>query len=130
MPQVSLEQRTRLFHMPSSLFSRYIECGNQSSLESSITPRYFILKTTFNFQTMMMGWLPYFSLFLMNIGITADFSLEMLSLFCVLQSLAFSSGLLNVLRTSECCLPDIMSMVSSAKMTIRRLGMLDSRFIK
>ena len=47
MPHVALEQRISLLRMRSNLLSRCWEWGNQSSLESSVTPRYLIFETTF-----------------------------------------------------------------------------------
>ena len=77
IPHVALEHRTRLFRMCSSLFSRYCVWGNQSNLQSSIIPRYFIFEMMFSPHSAILGWLLYNSLFLINIGINAGiFSLD------------------------------------------------------
>ena len=80
IPHVAFEHRTRLFRMCSNLFSRYCVWGNQSNLQSSIIPRYFILETTFSPHSAILVWLLYNYLFLINIGINADLSLEISSL--------------------------------------------------
>jgi len=86
MPHVALEQRTRLLRILSDLFSRYCVWGYQSNLQSSIIPRYLIFETTFIPNATIVGWHLYTSLFLMNIGISANLSLEISNLCPLHQS--------------------------------------------
>ena len=58
-PHVALEHRTKSFRMCSSLFSRYCVWGNQSNLQSSKIPRYFIFEMTFSPHSAILEWLLY-----------------------------------------------------------------------
>ena len=83
--------------------------GNQSTLQSSIIPRYFIFETTFNPHKDISGWLLYASLFLINIGINADLCLEISSLCFLHQSSVVWSVFTTVVRTTECLGPESLS---------------------
>jgi hypothetical protein len=80
IPHVALEQQMRLLRMCCSLLSRCCVWGYQSKLQSSMITRYFIFETTLSPHVVIVGLLLYISLFLMNIGSSADFSLEISSL--------------------------------------------------
>jgi hypothetical protein len=83
---VAFEQRTRLLRVRSNLLSRYCVWGYQSNMQSKINPRYLIFETIFIPNATVVGWRLYSSLFLVNIGIRADLSLEISSL-CSLHHL-------------------------------------------
>ena len=99
MPHVALEQRTRLL-LRSNLFSRYM-WGYQSNLQSSIIPRYLTFETAFIPHATIVGWRLYNSLFLMNIGISADLSLEISKLYSLHESSIVRSVLCSVARIAE-----------------------------
>ena len=127
---MALEQRTRLLRICSSLFSKYWVWGNQSILQSSIIPKYLIFVTTLSPHEVISGRFLYMSLFLINIGIIEVLSLEISSLCLLQQSSTMRSVFTTVVRTAEWeGLCDISNM-SSAKVTISRLGVLDKTTIR
>jgi hypothetical protein len=104
--------------------------GNQSNLQSSIIPRYLIFETTFSSHKVILGWLLYVSLFLINIGINAALSLEISNLCFLHQSSMVRSVVSTVVSTAEWEEPWIISRMSSANVKISRFGALDSSTIK
>ena len=130
MPLVALEQRTRLLRISSNLFSRYCVCGNQSSLQSSIIPRYLIFETTFIPHATIVGCRLYSPLFRVNIGISADFSLEIYNLWSLHHSSIVWSVLCSVVRMAEGEGPCIINIMSSAKTTILTFGAFERSAIR
>ena len=76
-----------------------------------------------------MGWRLNSSLFLANIGIRADLSLEICSLCSLHQSPMVCSVVCGVLKMSGWEGPCIMTILSSAKTAIFRFGALKSSAI-
>jgi len=100
--------------------------GYQSNLLSNITPRYIIFETVFIRHATIMGWRLNSSLFLVNIAIRADLSLEICSLCSLHQSSMVWSVVCSVLKMAGREGPCIMTIMSSAKITIFRFGALKS----
>jgi hypothetical protein len=104
--------------------------GYQSNLQSSMIPRYFIFETTFSRPVVIVEMLLYISLFLMNVGSSADFSLELLCICSLHRSSMVRSVLCTVVRIAGWEGPCIISNMSSAKVTVFMFGVLDIRTIR
>jgi len=123
---VAFEQRTSLLRMRNNLSSRCCEWGYQSSLQSSVTPRYRIFETTFIPYATVVGCRLYSSRFLAYIGISADFSLEISSLCSLHHVSILRSVLSSVLRMSAVDGPCMIIIMSSAYTTSLTCGALES----
>ena len=87
-------------------------------MKPSIIPRYLIFETTFIHHATIVGWRLYTSLFVMNIGINADFLIENSNLCSLRHSSIVWSVLCSVVRIAEGEGPCIIIIISSAKTTI------------
>jgi hypothetical protein len=129
VPHVALEQWTSLLRMRSNFSSR-CEWGNQSSLQSSMTPRYLIFETTFIPHTTVVRWHLYSSQFIVNISISASFSLEISSLCSVHHFSMVWSLFCSVLRMAAVMGPCIIIIMSSAYTTVLTFGALESSALR
>jgi len=102
----------------------------QSNLQSNITPRNLIFETIFIPHATIVGWRLNSSLFLVNIGIRADLSLEISSLCSLHQSPMVWSVVGSVLKMAGRERPCFMTIMSSAKSTISRFGALKSSAVR
>ena len=98
--------------------------GMPVQLAIYIIPRYLIFETTFNPRATIVVWRLNTSLFLINIGISADLSLEISNLCSLHQSSIVWSVLCSVVRIAEGEGPFIIIIMSSAKTTIITFGTL------